>query len=62
VPCLVKIGQENLEKILNDLTQVLHFCDYLYFEKDLVVYWNKLENNLYQALSEFGLLVLKKVF
>jgi hypothetical protein len=30
-------------KFWNDPTQFLHFCDYLPFEKDMVLYLNKLE-------------------
>jgi hypothetical protein len=41
-------------RFLNDPTQFLHFCDYLPFEEDLVLYLNKLESaspkdNLYQV-------------
>ena len=41
-------------RFLNDPTLFLHFCDYLPFEEDLVLYLNKLESpspkdNLYQV-------------
>ena len=41
-------------RFLNDPTPFLHFCDYLPFEEDLVLYLNKLEfpspkDNLYQV-------------
>jgi hypothetical protein len=31
-------------RFLNDPTQLVHFCDYLPFEEDLVLYLNKLES------------------
>jgi hypothetical protein len=31
-------------RFLNDPTKFLHFCDYLPFEDDLVLYLNKLES------------------
>jgi hypothetical protein len=43
VPSLIKIGQVILEKILNDPTPFLHFCNYLPFEEDLTLYLNKLD-------------------
>ena len=41
-------------KLLNEPSRFLHFCDYLPFEEDLVLYLNKLEypspkDNLYQV-------------
>jgi hypothetical protein len=34
---LVKIGLVVLEKIFNDPTLFLHFCDYLLFEEELAL-------------------------
>jgi hypothetical protein len=52
--CL-KLAEWFWTRFLNDPTLFLHFCDYLPFEEDLVLYWNKLEflspkDNLYQVL------------
>jgi hypothetical protein len=47
VPSLIKIGPVVLEKmILKDPIPFLHFCDYLPFEEDLVLYFNKRESPL----------------
>jgi hypothetical protein len=51
---MVKIGPVVLEKILKDPTPFSHFCDYLPFEEDLVLYLNKIElplskDNLYHV-------------
>jgi hypothetical protein len=33
-------------RFLNDPTPILHFCDYLPFEENLALYFNKLESPL----------------
>jgi hypothetical protein len=50
----LKLAQWFWRRFLNDPTPFLHFCDYLPFEEDLVIYLNKLEfpspkDNLYQV-------------
>jgi hypothetical protein len=51
VPSLVKIGLVVLEKRIFKIepTPFLHFCDYLPFEEDLALYFNKL-NPLYPRI------------
>jgi hypothetical protein len=54
MPNLVKSGPVGLEKILNDPTTFLHFCDYLPLEENLAFYLIKLEfpspkDNVYQV-------------
>jgi hypothetical protein len=55
VPSLLKLAQWFWSKrFLNEPTPILHFWDYLPFEKDLALYLNKLESpslkyNLYQV-------------
>jgi hypothetical protein len=49
------------ERFLNDLIPLLHFCDYLPFEKDTAFYLKKkTEIPFVPSLIDFGLLALEK--